>query len=262
MFNSFHSLLNFLFFSFFEICAVFFMANNKFANWLYDRKFFNDIYAAVVYYKNFPTLKKDYERILDENCKLKELINNRQIEQNCDTKSFTILNAIVINNFTSINRNYFTIDKGAKSGIKQGMSVVGPDGFVGIIANVGDFYSTIIPLLHDNFYVSAQLDNSKAKGTVKWDGENLRQTKMLYVPKYIDVQVGEKVVTSEFNSSICPDLLIGTVDHIEDTDNASFHSIVINLQSDFNTLHEVYIMSNNLINDKIKIEKQTIEQYG
>lgn len=262
MFNSFHSILNFIFFFSLESLAVFFMINDRFANWLYNKKFCNDIFIATLYHKNYSSLRYDYERVLAENCHLKEFISNNQIVQNNVKNFFTIISATVINNFTSTNRNYFTIDKGAKSGVKKGMSVVSSEGFVGIIANVGEYYSTIIPLLHDNFYVSAQLNDSKATGTVKWDGENLKQTKMLYVPKYIDVHIGEEVVTSGFNSLICPNLLIGTVDHIENTDDTSFHSIVINLTNDFTTLNEVYIMSNDLLKEKIKLEKQTIEQYG
>jgi rod shape-determining protein MreC len=236
--------------------------NEKATEWVYNKKFCNDIYSAVTYYKNYSYLQDEYEKILAENCKLQEIINNNGIIPNDTRKIFEILSATVINNITSLNRNYFTIDKGAKSGIKKGMSVLSAEGFVGVIANVDDYYSTIIPLLHDNFYVSAQLKNSKATGTVKWDGENLKQTRMLYVPKYIEVQVGEEIFTSGFNSSICPNLLIGTVDHIENPDDTFFHSIVVNLKNDFNTLHNVYIMSNELLKKKIELEKKTIEQYG
>ena len=238
------------------------MIHEKTAEWVYDKKFCNDLFAAVTYYKNYSSLQSEYEKILAENCKLREIINDNKIVQNESKKIFEILSATVINKVAGLNRNYFTIDKGSRCGIKKGMSVVGDQGFVGVIADVSDYYSTIIPLLHDNFYVSAQLNISKATGTIKWDGENFKQTKMLYVPKYIDVQVGEEIFTSGFNSSICPNLLIGTVDHVENTDDASFHSIVVNLKNDFNTLHNVYVMSNELLKKKIELEKKTIEQYG
>ena len=79
---------------------------------------------------------------------------------------------------------------------------------------------------------------------------------MLYVPKYIEVQVGEEIFTSGFDSSICPNILIGTVDHVEDDENTSFHNIVVNLKNDFNTLHEVSVISNKLLKEKINLEKK------
>ena len=256
-----NSFINSLFFCSLEVCSVVFLANEKVANWVYNKKLCYDIFSSITYFKNYPSLKDDYERAIQENCRLKGLIKDNEILQN-DKKIFDIVSATVINKMTSSNRNYFTIDKGAKYGIKEGMSVVCNDGFVGVIANVGKFYSTIIPLLHDNFYVSAQLNNSKATGTIKWDGVSLKQTRMLYVPKYIEVQIGEEIFTSGFDSSICPNILIGTVDHVEDDENTSFHNIVVNLKNDFNTLHEVCIISNKLLKEKIELEKKTIEQYG
>ncbi len=256
-----NNFINASFFFILEICSVIFLTNQKVANWVYNKPLCYDIFSAVNYLKNYPHLREDYENVLQENCRLKEFIKDNEISQN-NKKIFDIVNARVINKMTTSNKNYFTIDKGAKYGIKEDMSVVCGDGFVGIVANVGDFYSTIIPLIHDNFYVSAQLNNSKATGTIKWDGVSLKQTRMLYVPKYIEVQVGEEIFTSGFDSSICPNILIGTVDHVEDDDNTSFHNIVVNLKNDFNTLHEVYIISNKLLKEKINLEKKTIEQYG
>lgn len=256
-----NNFINSLFFFILETCSVLFLTNEKVANWVYNKKICYDIFSSVTYFKNYPDLKNNYEKILQENCTLKEIIRDNEILQH-EKKISTVINATVINKITTLNKNYFTLNKGAKYGIKEGMSVVSNDGFVGIIANVTDFYSTIIPLLHDNFYVSAQLNNSKATGTVKWDGISLKQTRMMYVPKYIDVQIGEEIFTSGFNSSICPNILIGTVDHVENDENSSFHNIVINLKNDFNTLHEVFVIANKLMYEKIELEKKTIEQYG
>lgn len=255
------NLINTSFFFILEICSIIFLTNQKVANWVYNKQLCYDIFSAVTYFKNYPHIKEDYEKVLQENCRLKGIIKDHSILQK-NKKVFDVINAMVINRMTTLNKNYFTIDRGSKYGINEEMSVVCNDGFVGIIANVGDFYSTIIPLIHDNFYVSALLNNSKAIGTIKWDGVSLKQTRMLYVPKYIEVQVGEEIFTSGFDSSICPNILIGTVDHVEDDENTSFHNIVVNLKNDFNTLHEVSVISNKLLKEKINLEKKTVEQYG
>lgn len=257
-----NSFINLLFFFIFEIFSIFLLINKKAEKVIYNKKFCNDIFYSVTYFKNYSTLKNDYEKILEENSSLKELIKNNELIRDEVEKNFEIINATVINSFTSLNKNYFTIDKGALCGIKEGMSVCTDDGFVGVIASVGKFYSTVIPLLHDKFFVSAQLNNSKATGTIKWEGDNLKQIILFYIPKYIDIQIGEEIFTSGFNSSVCPNLLIGTVDHLKNTDDSSFHTIVVNLKNDFNTLHNVFVMSNELLKKKIELEKKTIEQYG
>ncbi len=253
--------LNFLTFIVLEVCSVVFLVNDKVSTHFYNKKFFNDIFTSVTYLRNYSSLQKSYEKVLEENCQLREQIINAGIQQ-VGKKFFRVMEATVVNGRTGLSKNYFTVDKGAKCGIKEGMSIFSAQGFVGIVAKVGNFYSTVIPMIHDNFYFSAYLKNSKATGTIKWDGENIHKTKLMYIPKYIEVVEGEEIFTSGFNSSICPNLLVGTVDHVDDTEKGSFYAITVNIQNDFSALHNVYIMSNELLHERLELEKNTVKQYG
>ena len=62
---------------------------------------------------------------------------------------YTLLDAQVINATTSKVRNYLTINKGYKDGVKPEMGVVGGRGVIGIVYLTSAHYSLVIPLLNE-----------------------------------------------------------------------------------------------------------------
>ncbi|WP_457831792.1 rod shape-determining protein MreC, partial [Staphylococcus aureus] len=84
------------------------------------------------------------------------LPNNRKI-QGTDTtvvdtlgryRKYTYLPASVVGNTYTLQNNYLILERGSTQGVKKGMSVLGPNGIVGIVVEVTDNYSKVMSLLH------------------------------------------------------------------------------------------------------------------
>ncbi|MDX1585660.1 MAG: rod shape-determining protein MreC [Balneolaceae bacterium] len=116
-----------------------------------------------------------------------------------------------------INRinNSLTIDAGTENEIKEGMPVVSAEGLVGKVILTAPGYSQVMPYLNTLFKVSAKLQNTNAYGIVSWDGENIYELQLNYVPQTIPVDSGEVVVTSGYSNNYPPDIPIGTVIRVE-----------------------------------------------
>jgi rod shape-determining protein MreC len=166
---------------------------------------------------------------------------------------FTI--AKVVNNSVSRFTNYFTLDKGSKDGIKEGMGVVNSFGAVGKVKSVSKNFSTGYSALHGNLLISAILGEQETLCTANWDGKDPTKITLKYVPRHVKVESGMAVLTSGFNAVFPANVKIGEVDTAIIKENATFYEITVALSVDFNSLDYVYVIGN-----KLKQEKDSIEQ--
>lgn len=163
--------------------------------------------------------------------------------------------AKVVNNSVSRFRNYFTLNKGSNDGIEEGMGVVNPQGLVGKIKSVSGNFSTGYSALHVSLLVSALIDETETLCTATWDGTDPTRMKLKYVPRHVQVKKEMDVVTSGFNSIFPAGVKIGEVDTVFIQENATFYDITLKVAVDFQSLDYVYIIGNEL-----KQEKDSLEQ--
>ncbi len=107
--------------------------------------------------------------------------------------------------------NVITIDAGSLDGIEKGMPMIGANGLIGKVVLTAPHYSQVMPYLHTLFRVSAMLQNSNAYGIVSWNGENIEELVLKYIPQTVPVDSGEIVVTSGYSNKFPPQVPIGTV---------------------------------------------------
>lgn len=200
-------------------------------------------------------LKQINRNLASENALLREMIANKNQQYNylqlqkapdqtlLDT-AYTFEVAKVINNSFRGFKNHLTINKGSKQGIEPGMGVISGNGIVGRVKTVTKNYATVISLLHSEMIVSSVLAESGTFCSTQWDGRDARFADLNYVPRHINVQQGEKVVTSGYNAIYPADILIGTVAEVNLEDNATFYDIKIELSNDFARLDFVYVVKN------------------
>ncbi|MEM7055773.1 MAG: rod shape-determining protein MreC, partial [Bacteroidota bacterium] len=124
------------------------------------------------------------------------------------------------------------------------------------IKAVSDHFATVTSLLHTDIMVSAKIAHSGVMGTVRWPGKDPLQTQLLYVPRHIQVEPGDNVVTSGYNATFYEGVLIGHVKQVVLRKEAQFYDIVLDISTDFSTLQHVYVVKNML-----KPEKDSLEQY-
>ncbi len=215
--------------------------------------------------RNYPLLKKENERLLQDNATLRKQLLQKEVftDQSCMVVPvpYDFISARVIGNSVISSKNYLTLNKGAVHGITPGMGVISTSGMVGIVKAVSDHFSTVISLLHTSMQVSAKILNSEVLGTVQWPGKDLFQAQLLYVPKHVQVESGDKVVTSGYNSSFFEGTVIGQVKQVTLRQGAPFYDIELLLSTDFSRLQHVYVVKNSFKKERDNLEQHTRQLY-
>lgn len=160
------------------------------------------------------------------------------------TRLYDYTYAHVIYKTTDQAFNYIIVDKGAKDGIARDMAVTCPAGVVGVVNDVSENFSSIIPILHPDSRISAEVLPINQIGTVVWEGSDSKVAVLENIPQHLDITIGDSVVTSGFSNIFPRGLLIGTVKEVSVGKNASFLSIKVKLAADFKKLHTVYLIEN------------------
>ena len=140
--------------------------------------------------------------------------------------------------------NYLIVDKGSKDGIKKDMAVTSPSGVVGVISDVSENFSSVLPILHPDARISAVVSSNNQVGTVVWEGSDPRVASLENIPQHLEINIGDSVLTSGYSNIFPKGLLIGTVKEVSVGNNASFLNIKVKLAADFNKLNLIYLIEN------------------
>jgi rod shape-determining protein MreC len=179
------------------------------------------------------TNQKLREMVL-ENSRLKELLAFRNESQ------YEYITARVIATGTEKGVNTLILNIGTRDNVEKNMAVVNADGLVGKIIAVGSRESIVQLLMDHDCWVGARLQNSREVGIVGWDGNvwlNLH-----YIPKNIPVRIGELVITSGLSEIYPPELKIGVVVDIEESEGELFKKVQVTPAVNFNSIEEVFII--------------------
>ncbi|MCA6408653.1 MAG: rod shape-determining protein MreC, partial [Cytophagales bacterium] len=113
---------------------------------------------------------------------------------------FDFTSAKVVNNSTRYYKNFITINRGKKDGIHAGMAAISQWGAVGKVKSVSEHYAVLISLLNIDEQVSSVIKRTGHFGTVQWDGTEPRFIDLKYIPRHVELKLGDTVVTSGYNS--------------------------------------------------------------
>jgi len=261
---------NFILFVLLEVLSFYFIINTS--NY-WSAAYFNtsNRYAAMVL--AWSNAANEYARLREVNAdlasenqrlntRLTQLLQSKPLapdEYKADSAfsgrfNFTV--AKVVNNTTQFANNYITIDKGTDDGIRPGMGVISPTGVVGKVKTCNQHFSVITSILHSEFLVSSKLAKADEIGTAKWDGVDPHLIKLNDISRYKPVAKGDSVVTSEFNSTFPPNVLVGRVRTVGIQPNQTFHDITLDLATNFSNLSFVYVIENRLKEQQQQLEKQ------
>lgn len=184
--------------------------------------FFQSKLGSATAYLN---LKKENQTLSIENAQLKEQLFNIQIspmisdgrDSNMlltrDTlHRYELIPAEIISNSFSSLHNYLTVNVGQRQGIEPGMGVISTLGPVGIVTQAAKNYSKVISLYNIETSVSAKIKKNNALGIVRWEPYDLRYVTMREIPRHVQIEKGDTVVTSGYSFSFPKDLPIGVVE--------------------------------------------------
>ncbi|UJP66067.1 rod shape-determining protein MreC [Mongoliitalea daihaiensis] len=159
--------------------------------------------------------------------------------------SFQFKGAKIINNSIHHSQNYLTINRGSNHGIKEGMGVFNEEGVVGRVRAVTKNFASVISLLHTELLVSSKVKSSEVFGSTKWDAKDPKRAKMLYVPRHVNIAVGDEIVTSGYNAVFPEGISIGKVIDVSPGKETNYLDITLELSTDFTRVSYVYLVENN-----------------
>jgi rod shape-determining protein MreC len=111
------------------------------------------------------------------------------------------------------------VDRGAKDGVRPDMAVVAWGGAVGRVVSVDSGFARVRLLSDPNSGASGVIARSRAEGMIV--GRGAEPMEMIYVPKYADVVVGDRVVTSGLDGVFPRGFGLGRVTVVGDSIGAS-----------------------------------------
>ncbi len=254
-------------FLFLEVIAFTLIINN---NSYQGASYFNSanivaakFYSSLADVESYVHLKSVNDSLAIENARLKnqllsERYSNKVIKGSVvDTSGiqrYKYLQAKVVNNSTIKRNNYITIDKGYIHGVRKNMGVICGDGIVGIVKDVSEHFSTIISFLHKDSKISAQLNSTKDFGSLVWEGLNPRVGLLKDIPTHVKITAGDSVTTTGFSSIFPEGVMIGKVKNAEQKSGDNFHNVEVSLSTNFSTLRYVYVVSDILSIEKLRLE--------
>ncbi|TAG59873.1 MAG: rod shape-determining protein MreC [Cytophagales bacterium] len=259
--------INFILFILLEIIAlVLYFSNNAYQG----AAFFNSSNAISGNLSNFSSYSREFiylseinSELSKENAKLRTLLlknsttNEMVFESKIDTlraQKYKYESAKVINNSTNKLHNYLTINKGTQDSIFPGMGVVCIQGVVGKIKSSSKNYATITSILHVDGFISSKLKRNGAIGPLRWDGNDAKMAKLMYIPRHLEVKKGDTIVSSEHNSVFPEGEMIGQVSSIAIKGDENFYTLSVRLSTDFTKLSHVYVIKNSF-----KLEQDSLE---
>jgi rod shape-determining protein MreC len=139
----------------------------------------------------------------------------------------------------------FTIDKGVEDGLTVDMNVIAEGGLVGRIIDIGPNWAKVNSIINDNSNVSGMVLASSDVLMVTGSLE-LMETGVISFSQLNDsknnVEIGDKVVTSNISDKYLPSILIGYISSINQDSNNITKSGTIAPAVDFEHLEEVLVI--------------------
>jgi len=205
------------------------------------------------------SLKKTNVLLAEENMMLRQQLESSYLVTDTNVfhrkdSLFRFLKANIIRNTVNRQKNYITLDKGSRHGIKKDMGVIGSKGVVGTVVEVSKNYSKVMSLLHIQNKINARIKKNRHLGNLEWSGGDYRIGNLTDIPNHVALYRGDTIITSG-NSHIFPEgILLGTVHEYSNNSEEKFNTAQINLSVDFNNLHHVYVIVNLMKQELEKVE--------
>jgi rod shape-determining protein MreC len=185
-----------------------------------------------------------------------ELLPYNSVMTDSIFNTYEYITAEVVNKSVTRMLNYITINKGYKDGIRQEMGVISTHGVVGIVTEVQERFSVIIPLVNPKWKLSCKLYNSNYDGFLVWDGRDVQYANLEELPTHTQFYVGETVVTSGFAAVFPPGITVGTVIGSNISGTSGLYALKIKLSTDFRRLTTVRVVKNNFQNEQWQVEQE------
>jgi rod shape-determining protein MreC len=163
--------------------------------------------------------------------------------------------AVVIENSINKQKNFFTINKGKRQGIRIDMAVTSKDGVAGMIVGVSDNFSVAMSLLNLDFKLSSRMKSNGYFGSLVWNGRDPHEAALNDIPQHVAVSIGDTVETTGYSAIFPEGLKVGVVSDYQKP-GGDFYKITVRLFTDFRKLHFVDVIGNLKKTELLELQNQ------
>jgi len=222
------------------------------------------IFKSINNSKSYLSLTESNQSLLAENSALhQELLQYKQAENlisestNPELNNYLVRSATVVKNSYAKARNIIIIDKGTSDGILKDMSVVGPNGIIGIIKQTSAHFSSVISILYQDFSINAKIQGKGAFGSLSWEGYDPTRMVLSDVSIINTIAVGDTIETGGMSAYFPKGIPIGTIIDFETPTSGGYYNIEVALLNNLTDLEHVYIIENKKRSEFIDLQKKS-----
>lgn len=183
----------------------------------------------------------------EENKLLRELLKLQE-----QRRDFQFVSTAVLAHSESSWTSSLTLNHGTDQGIAAGDCVVSAEGYlVGIISEVGYNWSTVLTVIDTDTELGARIFRTGEVAVAEGDFALMGQgrLKLSYLTSDDEVLIGDQIVTSGLGGYYPSGLVIGAVESLQTGDDGLARYAVLAPMMDFNTLTEVFVITDFAIVD-------------
>lgn len=182
----------------------------------------------------------EYEQLRRENERLRALLNE------VPTYNYPLEYAEIVSKDPQNFYSTIVINKGSANGIVVGMPVIsyrnGYMTLVGRIVEARRYNSRVLSLIDQRSQISVMLESLRATGIMTGQSPKSTQAHLEYIDLQLDVEEGDRVITSGMGGVFPRGILVGTILKVEKKNYGLFHDLYVEPAVNFSTLENVYII--------------------
>ena len=178
--------------------------------------------------------KNLYDEALDENTRLRNLLSIELPE------SLSYVYAKVTGKPAASLQNTLLINAGSEKNVTDGEMVISEDGFIGVIRNAGKHLSKVALISDPDNKIPVITGTNRISGILI--PLSKRTAEIHEITKSQNVEIGEKIFTSDFSKLYHPNLLIGKVISVSDSSATINKKVIIQYSTNFLDVKDVFII--------------------
>lgn len=199
-------------------------------------------------------LVKEIKKLEEENRNMSDVIARKDfLEKEMRLKqnsNFSMIGTRIISRDPENWFNNFLIDKGSIDGIKKDAAVIQAieldggiirEGLVGIVIEVGDNWSKVLPITDTGSSVSYKVIRTQDFGVVNGTIDNTMKGFVFDIEA--DVKKGDKIISSGMGEIFVPDIYIGEVTDVETKEEELKKEIKVKPAVNFKKINDLFVIN-------------------
>ncbi len=132
------------------------------------------------------------------------------------------------------------VDMGTSEGVTLGLPVLSGGGIVGRIVETYSHYAKVMLIVDRNSGADAMVQRTRVRGILQGKGGN--RCSLEYVPKNVDIEVGDLVLASGLGGIYPAGQVFGRVTQVDKNPSGPFQEIIVTPGGNLSLLEEVLIV--------------------